>query len=76
MIKCRTVNRLNEVDRWSRDNLLGMNGTPCEPIPGKPSQHIPVDVVDDGEYMGLDSENEELPTEIINDEVDEQEFKM
>ena len=54
---------------------MGMRGTPYEPIPGKPSQHIPVDVADDGQYMGADSENEEQKDKTINDEDDEQEFK-
>ena len=75
-VKCRTASRLNEADRWSRESVLGMSGTPYEPIPGNPSQHIPADVADNGERMGFDSENDELPKEVINDEADEQEFKV
>ena len=76
VVKCRTVNRCNEVDRWSRENVLGMQGTPCEPVPGKASQHIPVDVVDDRECMGPDSENEDLPTKRVDDEAEERDFKI
>ena len=76
VVKCRIENRQNETDRWSRENVLGMQGPPCEPVPGKASQHIPVDVFDDGECMGPDSENEDLPTKIFEDEAEERGFKI
>lgn len=56
-------------------NVLEMCGTPWEPIPGKYGQHIPVDMVDNGEYMGLDSENEETRIEKADDEADWKEFR-
>ena len=75
VIKCRTVDRFNEKDRWHKHNVLGMIGTPWEPVPGRNGQHIPVDVADDGQHMGPDNENEEQKDKTINDEDDEQDFK-
>ena len=54
---------------------MGMTGIPCEPLPGRPSQHIPVDVIDDGGYMGPESENEETKGEAIDEEDVEPEFR-
>ena len=51
-----------------------MCGTPWGPIPGRYNQHIPVDIADDGEHMGLDSENEEPSKEEIDDEINDQDF--
>ena len=76
VIKCRIVSRFAETDRWNRENVLKMVWTFYEPILGRPSQHIPVDVIDDGGFMEFDSENEEFPKEIIDDEADDQEFKV
>lgn len=50
--------------------MLGMNGTPWEPIPGRPNQHIPVNVTDNGEYLGPECEFEERPVEQTDDEAD------
>ena len=60
VVKCWTVERLDIAERWDKNNILEMVGTPWEPVPGKDDQHIPVDIVDNGEYMGSDSENEEM----------------
>ena len=59
VVKCRTVERLGSAERWNRNNVLEMKGTPWEPIPGKDDQHIPVDIAENGDYMGSESENEE-----------------
>ena len=75
VIKCRTVDRFDESERWNRSNMLEMSWTPWEFTPGKRSQHVPVNVAEDGERMGSASENEETHIEPINDEPNEQEFR-
>ena len=44
VVKCRIVDRLSETERWNKDNILEMAGEPWEPVPGKESQHLPVDI--------------------------------
>lgn len=39
-------------------------------------QHIPVDVADNGDHLGVDSENEELTTDEVDDEKDEKEYRV
>ena len=51
VIKCRTINRMAEGEQWNRELVLGMRGTPWEPVPGKQGMHIPVDVDDNGEDL-------------------------
>ena len=75
VVKCRTVDRLKEEDGWNKHNVLGMIGTPWELVPGRNGQDIPVDVADDGNCMGSDSENEETENKVISDENDEPDFK-
>ena len=75
VVKCRIVERLGAKERWNKDAVLGMVGTPWEPVPGKNDQHIPVDIAEDGENMGSESENEEIQPERIDDELAEQGYK-
>ena len=72
VIKCRTVNRLQGNDRWNRRLVLDMQGIPWEPVPGKPGQHIPVEIGQDGQTMD-DAEESMLPKK---DDVDEGEQEM
>ena len=69
MVKCRTVNRLANGEQWNRDTVLNMKGSPWEPIPGKQSMHIPVDVEDIGDDPEGDSGCEVRPTEALDDDV-------
>ena len=75
VIKCRIVDRFDETDRWNNDRVLEMKGTPWELVPGRPGQHIFVDVVDGGEYLGVESENEEVQDQRVDEADHEQEFK-
>ena len=68
VVKCRIVNRLDEEARWNKNGVMEMKGAPWEPIPGTPNQHIPVDVADNGDHMGLGSESEEAKVGEIDDE--------
>ena len=52
VVKCRTVGRLGDTERWNKHNILGMAGTPWELVPGKDDHHIPVDIADNGDFMG------------------------
>ena len=49
--------------------VLRMRGLPWEPIPGKQSMHIPVDINDNGEDPERDSGCEVRPTEALDDDV-------
>ena len=62
VIKCRTVTRLAEGDRWSADNIKKMRGFPWEPIPGRICSQIPVDVEDHDDNTHAD-EMESIPFE-------------
>ena len=63
VVKCRTFSRLTEEDRWNLELVQGMQGVPWQPIPGKPGQHIPVEIDDSGEAPDEVAENEEPPKE-------------
>ena len=75
VVKCRIVERLGSPERWSKNNILEMVGSPWEPILGKDDQHIPADIADNGEHMGSESENEEKKSDQGDDEVDDPECK-
>ena len=69
VIKCKTVNRMAKGDQWNRELVLGMRGTPWEPMPGKQGMHIPIDVEDNGEYPEGESNQEARPTDALDDEI-------
>ena len=74
VVKCRTVSRLSEAERWSKNGILDMRGTLWQPIFGRYNQHIPVDIADNGDHMGFDSENEDVTTDVVDDETGEKEY--
>ena len=55
--------------------MIEMIGTPWEPVLGRDDHHIPVDIVDNGDSMGSESENDDNPTDKIDDEEDDQVYK-
>ena len=69
VVKCRTINRMADGEQWHRDMVLGMRGSPWEPVPGKQGMHIPVDVDDSGEDPEKDCGHEVRPTEALDDEI-------
>ena len=73
VIKCRTINRLSEGDRWNHKLTVEMKGVPWEPVPGNTNQHIPVEIGTHGQTMDELEENQ-IPSERDADE-DEQEPK-
>ena len=46
--KCRTSTRLPESQRWDTFLLHSMKGTHWQPAPGYASDHIPVEISDEG----------------------------
>ena len=66
VIKCRIVNRLAEEDRWSMEFVLGMQGAPWQPVPGRHGQHILVEINENGEMLDEEEENETPPREDKN----------
>ena len=73
VIKCRTVNRLAEDERWNSKLTLGMRGVPWEPVQGKTGQHIPVEIGADGRIM--DEAEENVLPEKYDDDEGEQELE-
>ena len=67
--KCRTVSRLPGEKQWNRELVLQMNGSPWQPIFGRASMHIFVDVEDDSEHPDGDHERDVGPAEVLDDEV-------
>ena len=63
---------MSETERWSKNGILDMKGTPWEPILGRYNQHIPVDIADNGGYMGHDIENENVTVDVVDDEAGNQ----
>ena len=61
VVKCRTINRFAEEDRWNVEMVTNMVGVPWQPIPTRPGQHVPVEVDDDGNTPDEVQENEEPP---------------
>ena len=48
MVTCRTSKRLPEPERWDAKPLHNMEGTTWQPVPGYKSDHVPVEIEDDG----------------------------
>lgn len=61
VLKCRTVSRLAEHERWDKEAVLNMKGLPWETIPGKVSMHIPVEITDGGQEVQVDEEVNKVP---------------
>ena len=68
IVKCRTVNRILEDQRWNRDLLLGIKGTPWMPVPRVKGDHIPVEIKEDGSSTTPEEENIETGPEITFEE--------
>ena len=60
VVKCRTISRLAQNERWNKDMVLGMRGVPWETIPGKRSMHIPVEISEDGREVHVEDEGNKI----------------
>ena len=74
VVKCRTVSRLTEDERWDRRLTLSMRGVPWEPVPGRQSQHIPVEIGQDGQTLDEPAENQFLQKEDVGEDEREPEY--
>lgn len=66
------MDRFDETNKWNKNNVLETIWTRWDLIPRNHTQHVPVDVVEDGGCMWSASGNEETRIELINDESNEQ----
>ena len=57
IVKCRTINRLPEDQRWNKSMILSMKGTPWAPVPKVKGDHIPVEIKKDGSSTNPEEEN-------------------
>ena len=74
-IKCRTVTRLPNDEGWQNELVTQMKGVPWEPAPGRKSQHIFVEIRDDGQTLDKRGENESVIGAEAVDETDEMELR-
>ena len=47
VIKCRTVRRMPEEQRWNKELVPNMKGSPWEPVPGVRGEHVLVETNED-----------------------------
>ena len=57
VVKCRTIKRLPEEERWIIELINFMKGTTWQPVPGSKSDHVPVEIREDGSATGRDEED-------------------
>ena len=74
VVKCRTVSRFTEDERWDRRLALSMRGAPWEPVPGRQRQHIPVEIGQDGQILDEAAENQFFEKEDVGDDEREPEY--
>ena len=71
VVKCRTVKRLPESQRWDPALVHEMKGTTWCPVPGYKSDHVPVEIDDKGLKNSRDEEDDdEVKYEVIPIEED------
>ena len=75
VVKCRTIRRLAEDDKWNPELVLKMQGLPWPPVPNKSGQHIPVEINSRGEAVDEAEENEEPPKESAAMDEEELEYQ-
>ena len=68
VVKRRIVNRLPEDQRWSKDLLRNVRGTPWAPIPKARGDHILVEVRSDGTPTTFEDENTNDDLEVTFEE--------
>ena len=48
VVKCRSLERMIQIERWNQEAVLRMRGTTWELVPGSDSQHVPVSIDERG----------------------------
>ena len=59
VVKCRTIKRLPEEEKWDAELINFMKGTTWQPVPGNKSDHVPVEIHDDGSTPPAEAEDGE-----------------
>lgn len=68
IIKCRIVNRLPEDQRWDKQRVLSMRGSPWSPVPSAKGDHILVEIKGTGEPTTPEEETIDTQEEITFEE--------
>ena len=56
VVKCRTIKRLPEEEKWDANLISFMKGTTWQPVPGIKSDHVPVEIYPDGKAYRFESQ--------------------
>ena len=67
VVKCRSASRLANGNQWNKDLVMHMRGWLWEPILGKPSMHIPVEIHDNGEDPERDYGVASRPIDVLDE---------
>ena len=59
VVKCRTIKRLPEENRWDAKLLNTMQGTTWQPVPGYKSDHVPVEIDKEGKKSERQNEDDD-----------------
>ena len=60
VVKCRTVTRLPDGEKWRADVIESMKGLPWEPVPGRQSATIPVAIQENGDVIADEAEAKQM----------------
>ena len=55
VIRCYACRRMPETERWDKEAIIGMKGTPQKPNPRKMGMSIPIRIQLDGEKLQKES---------------------
>ena len=58
-MKCRTIKRLVENERWDSRLVHEMEGTTWQPVPGSKSDHVPVEIDNQGKPSARADEDDD-----------------
>ena len=75
-VKCRIANRLPEGGRWNHKMIVEMQGVPWEFAFGRQSQHIPVEISNNGQIMDELEENQTPNEEDANEDEQDLEYNV
>lgn len=64
IVKCRTINRLPENQRWDKEKVLNLKGSPWSPVQNAKGDHTLVEIKDIGEPTATEGETMEKQEEI------------
>ncbi len=69
IVKCRTVKRLPEEEKWDFELFSQVQGVPWRPVPGVQGDHVPVEIRSDGSTTkALDEDGVEIAPDVAAEE--------